>query len=129
MAERVRFQSEIVKRMALFLVRLRAIVIFMNAWFVYLVRCADGSLYTGISTDVGNRLAQHNAKKGARYTRSRTPVVLAYREGPMPESQARKREAEIKGWTKAEKEAFLVSCDASFVTVSKTPPAAIRPRR
>lgn len=83
----------------------------MSAWFVYLVRCADGSLYTGISTDVDGRIAQHNAKKGARYTRSRTPVVLVHAEGPMSESIARKREAEIKGWGKKEKEAFLVSCD------------------
>lgn len=79
----------------------------MKNWFVYLVRCADMSLYTGISTDVDRRILQHNAKKGAAYTRSRGPVELVYQEGPFTESKARKREAEIKTWTKQKKEQHI----------------------
>ena len=49
-------------------------------YFVYLLRCADGTLYTGCTNDLDRRLAAHNAGKGAKYTRSRRPVVLVYRE-------------------------------------------------
>jgi putative endonuclease len=79
----------------------------MSEWSVYILRCADTSLYTGISTDVRRRIAQHNTKKGAAYTRSRTPVTLIWEQGGLTESEARKKEAEIKTWTKADKEAFL----------------------
>ena len=50
------------------------------SWWVYLLRCADGSLYTGITTDVERRTAQHNTGTGAKYTRSRGPVVPVFRE-------------------------------------------------
>ena len=50
-------------------------------WWVYILRCADGSLYTGIAKDADRRLVQHNAGKASRYTRSRLPVTLEYREG------------------------------------------------
>ena len=67
-----------------------------NSWFVYMLRCADGSLYTGIAVDVERRLAQHNGELagGARYTRPRRPVEVVYREGC--ESEASQREAAIK---------------------------------
>lgn len=78
-------------------------------WFVYMARCRDGSVYTGITTDVEKRLAQHNAGSGAKYTRTRGPVVVAHQEPVANESVARKREAEIKRWTKSAKEAFLLA--------------------
>jgi predicted GIY-YIG superfamily endonuclease len=65
-------------------------------WFVYLVRCADGSLYTGITTDVARRCRQHNAGTASRYTRSRLPVELVYQETHLSQSSALKREAAIK---------------------------------
>lgn len=54
-----------------------------STWFVYMVLCADGSLYTGISNDVSRRLNQHNAGTASRYTRSRLPVELVYQEMPL----------------------------------------------
>ena len=81
----------------------------MPAWHVYIVRCRDGSLYTGISKDVAERVRKHNAGKGAAYTRSRRPVALAWSARAASESAARKREAAIKKWTRAEKTAFLRS--------------------
>ncbi|MCC6563284.1 GIY-YIG nuclease family protein [Candidatus Uhrbacteria bacterium] len=79
----------------------------MPRWHVYILRCRDKSLYTGISTDVEARLQKHNAGKGAAYTRSRKPVVLAWSKACKNESFARKQEAKIKSWTKPEKEMFL----------------------
>lgn len=67
-------------------------------WFVYLVRCADGSLYAGITTDVDRRVEEHNLDdvRGARYTRGRRPVVLVYAESTASRSAATRREREIK---------------------------------
>ncbi len=60
-------------------------------YFVYLLRCADGTLYTGCTNDLDRRLAAHNAGKGAKYTRSRRPVVLVYREQAADRSAAPSR--------------------------------------
>jgi putative endonuclease len=79
----------------------------MSKWYVYILRCRDNSLYTGISTDVEARLEKHNAGKGAAYTRSRVPVTLVWFKACKTESAARKREALMKRWSKAQKEAFL----------------------
>lgn len=79
----------------------------INKWSVYILRCRDKSLYTGISTNVEKRLEVHNQGKGAAYTRSRLPVLLVCQETGLSESAARKREAEIKRWTKKEKEEFI----------------------
>jgi predicted GIY-YIG superfamily endonuclease len=68
----------------------------MTAWSVYIVRCADGTLYTGISTDVAARIAAHNRGSGAKYTRSRMPVELIYQERAPDRGAAQKREHEIK---------------------------------
>jgi putative endonuclease len=67
-------------------------------WYVYILRCADDTLYTGITTDVERRLAEHNAgtTSGARYTRSRGPVELLYVESAVDRSRAASREAQIK---------------------------------
>lgn len=64
--------------------------------FVYIVRCADGSYYTGWTTDVPRRVAEHNAGRGARYTRQHGPVELVYSEAQPSRSAAMKREDEIK---------------------------------
>lgn len=78
-----------------------------NTWKLYILRCRDGSLYTGISTDVQKRLAAHNSGKGAKYTRSRKPVELAYQEECIDHSHALRREIEIKALTKEEKERLI----------------------
>lgn len=67
-----------------------------RGWLVYVVRCADHTLYTGITTDAEKRVAEHNAGRGARYTRSRTPVVLVYVEAAGDRGAALRRENEIK---------------------------------
>ncbi|MCK5360861.1 MAG: GIY-YIG nuclease family protein [Gammaproteobacteria bacterium] len=65
-------------------------------WYVYIVRCSDDSLYTGISTDVEARIAKHNKGMGAKYTRSRGPVDLVYTESLSEKGDALRREMEIK---------------------------------
>ncbi len=66
------------------------------SWCCYLLRCADDTLYCGITNDLEKRLATHNEGAGAKYTRSRLPVVLIYREACEDRSQASRREREIK---------------------------------
>ena len=78
-------------------------------WFVYLMRCADQSLYTGITKDLSRRLQQHNAGTASRYTRSRLPVVLSYQEPVMSQSQALKRELAIKALSRQQKESLIKS--------------------
>jgi putative endonuclease len=69
-----------------------------TAWCVYMLRCADGTLYTGITTDIARRIAEHNGESGlgARYTRSRRPVQLVYVEAAANRAGAARREAAIK---------------------------------
>jgi len=74
-----------------------------NTWKLYVLRCRDGSLYTGITTDVEKRITAHNAGKGAKYTRSRKPVQLVYYEECTDHSAALKREIEIKALSRDEK--------------------------
>lgn len=77
-------------------------------WRVYMLRCADGSLYTGITTQLERRLHEHNhSPKGARYTRHRRPVELVYTEHHPSRSAASKREANLKKLSRREKEALL----------------------
>lgn len=71
--------------------------------FVYIVRCADGALYTGWTTDVTRRVAQHNTGRGARYTRTRRPVALVYCEEVPDRSTAMRREHAIKKLDRAHK--------------------------
>ena len=71
--------------------------------YVYILRCADDTLYTGWTTDLGKRLNTHNSKKGAKYTRSRTPVTLFYCEEFETKSEALKREAQIKKLPRSKK--------------------------
>lgn len=74
------------------------------SWYVYMVRCRDNSLYTGSTNDLSRRIQVHNSGKGAKYTKSRLPVTLAYREECPDKSTALKRECKIKRLTKAKKE-------------------------
>ena len=73
------------------------------SWYVYIVRCRDESLYTGITTDIARRIKEHNSKKGAFYTQNKTPVELVYQEILPGQSAARKREAAIKKLTRKDK--------------------------
>lgn len=80
------------------------------AWhYFYLARCSDGSLYAGTCVDVKAREAKHNDGKGAKYTRSRRPVVMVYIERKRTLSNARKREAAVKKLTREQKEALVRS--------------------
>ncbi len=76
-------------------------------WFVYMVRCADASLYVGHTQDLERRVATHNAGKGADYTAKRRPVQLAYCEPYDSQSAAVAREHQLKKWSAAKKEALL----------------------
>jgi putative endonuclease len=75
--------------------------------FIYIVRCADGTLYTGWTTDVERRVDQHNAGRGARYTRMRRPVALVYREEAPDRSTAMRREVAIKKLDRERKERLV----------------------
>jgi len=76
-------------------------------WRVYLLRCAGGSLYAGITKDVAARVLAHEAGKGAKYTRSHLPVSLVWSSAAMTEGEARRAEAAIKRLSKAEKEGMV----------------------
>ena len=78
-----------------------------KTWYLYILRCKDGTLYTGITTDTDRRLEEHNSGKGAKYTRGRGPVEMVYREMCPDHSAALKRELEIKGLTRQEKENLI----------------------
>ncbi len=78
-------------------------------WFVYMARCADNSLYTGVTVDITRRINEHNGlKKGARYTRTRQPVSLVYQECVATRSLASKREIVLKRLRRAEKEGLIM---------------------
>jgi putative endonuclease len=76
-------------------------------WVFYILRCKDNSLYSGITTNLGKRLAEHNSSKGAKYTASRLPVILVHSENCRDASEARRREALIKSWPKSKKEQLV----------------------
>jgi predicted GIY-YIG superfamily endonuclease len=79
----------------------------VRGWWVYMVRCADRSLYTGVTTDVTRRVRQHNAGTASKYTRSRLPVRLAYREKATGRGAALQREAAIKHLSREDKEHLI----------------------
>lgn len=81
-----------------------------TGWYVYMLYCDDGSLYTGITTDLTRRLAEHNDNKlGARYTRARRPVRLAWFEQCQSRSHASVREAEIKKLDRRQKTELITT--------------------
>lgn len=89
----------------------------MNGWVVYILRCGDGTLYTGVTNDFARRLRAHRLGRASKYTRSRLPVAPVYLERQSSHGAALKREAVIKRLTRAEKLALaaehLNSCDGT----------------
>jgi putative endonuclease len=81
-------------------------------WVTYMVRCSDGTLYTGVTNDIEKRVKTHNAGKGAKYTRSRLPVTLVYMETHSDRSTAQRAEAGLKGLKRAEKIEMIGDDDA-----------------
>lgn len=80
----------------------------MKKWYVYILECSDGTLYTGITTDVNRRLNQHNSGKGAKYTRARLPVKLVALSEAGDRSEASKEEYRIKQLTRKEKIEYIL---------------------
>ena len=78
-----------------------------QSWYLYILRCGDGTFYTGITTDVEKRLEVHRSGKGAKYTRGRAPLKLVYRENCGSHSDALKRELAVKALTRQEKELLI----------------------
>ena len=85
-------------------------------WYVYMLRCGDGSLYTGSTNDLPRRLTAHQSGKGAKYTRSRPPVELAYWEEAEDKSAALRREAAIKRLRRPQKEALIAEREKKAMT-------------
>lgn len=83
-------------------------------WYLYILRCGDGTLYTGITTDVSRRLEAHRQGVGAKYTRGRGPLELVYQETCGSHSQALKRELEVKGLSRMEKERMICCAKEQF---------------
>ena len=79
------------------------------SWFCYILRCADDTLYCGISNDIEKRLAAHNLGSGAKYTRTRTPVTLVYSEPCADRSAASKRELAIKKLSREKKLSLIAT--------------------
>ena len=90
------------------------------SWQVYIIRCSDDSLYTGISNDVERRWQQHVDQRGAKYFRGRTPVELVYLEGADDRSSASRREAAIKRLRRPDKELLIVSAINELKTATKS---------
>ena len=84
----------------------------MSGWWVYILRCGDGTLYTGCTNDLPRRLQAHQSGRGAKYTRSRLPVELVYQESCPDKSAALRREIALKKLTKAQKEALCAGWTA-----------------
>ncbi len=84
----------------------------MKNWLVYILRCRDDTLYTGITNDLENRLQAHNEKRGARYTRARVPVTLVYQEEASSRSLACRREAAIKKLTRRKKLELIANSES-----------------
>jgi len=80
-----------------------------SMWYVYILRCADSSLYTGSTNDLNARVKIHNEGKGAKYTRGRLPVKLLYAEKQLDRSSAMRREREIKKYPRREKIVLVYS--------------------
>lgn len=85
------------------------------SWYVYMLRCGDGSLYTGVTDSVERRLSTHRSGKGAKYTRGRGPLELAYAEEVPDRSAALRREYQIKGLSRAEKERLIRDGQKAFL--------------
>ena len=82
-------------------------------WYLYILRCKDNTLYTGITTDVARRLEAHRSGKGAKYTRGRAPLELVYQQACGTHSDALKRELEIKAMSRKQKEEMIAAAPIS----------------
>lgn len=91
------------------------------AWFLYIVKCSDNTLYTGVTNDVSRRLARHNSGVASRYTRSRLPVELVYHERCSGRSGALKKEHAIKLLSRREKELYIKTKSTMRVSRRKSP--------
>jgi putative endonuclease len=81
-----------------------------SLWYVYMLHCSDGTLYTGVTTDLERRLREHNrGPRGARYTRARRPVTLAYHEVAASRAAACRREWELRQLSRGQKQALVSS--------------------
>jgi len=89
-------------------------------WYVYILCCKDGTLYTGSTTDICRRLKEHNSSKGGSYTRIRHPVKLIHKEIYLNRSDAQSRETQIKRWTKKKKLALVSHNKALLKKLSKS---------
>ena len=78
-------------------------------YYVYILRCADGTLYTGSTSDLPAREATHNAGRGAKYTAGRRPVRIVYSEEHESRSAAQSREYQLKTWPRARKDALIAA--------------------
>jgi len=92
-----------------------------QGWFVYMLLCADGTLYTGVATDVQRRLREHNgdARLAARYTRSRRPLTLVYSEPASDRAAACRREAQIKRLSRLAKQRLIATAGGDIPAVTK----------
>lgn len=88
-------------------------------WFVYILECADKTLYTGCTNNVGKRVLRHNEGHGAKYTKHRLPVTLEYFEQCDDHSTALKREAQIKNWSRKKKEQLIKDRGATLSVARK----------
>jgi putative endonuclease len=95
------------------------------SWWCYILRCADGTLYTGISNDLDKRIAAHNAGTASKYTRVRLPVTPVYHEASENRSEASKREAQIKHLTREQKISLINGAHKPAASLRKT----VKPRR
>lgn len=86
-------------------------------WYVYIIKCKGGSLYTGITNNLQRRVDEHRKGKGGRYTRSFGAIDIVYREKQPAKAAALKREAQIKGWPRKKKMA-LIKGDAEITVIS-----------
>ena len=80
-------------------------------WYLYILRCADNTLYTGITVDVKKRLEAHEAGRGAKYTRGRGPLTVVYTERCGSHSEALKRERTVKAMKREQKERMILNCE------------------
>jgi predicted GIY-YIG superfamily endonuclease len=83
-----------------------------GGWYLYILKCCDGTFYTGITNNLARRIEQHNDGNASRYTRSRTPVILIYKEACKNKSSALKKECRIKALTRIEKEEYIGAKEA-----------------
>jgi predicted GIY-YIG superfamily endonuclease len=98
----------------------------MERFFTYLLRCSDGSLYAGSTSDLQAQVGRHNAGLAATWTKARLPVELVYFEEFSTKDQALSRERQWKGWTYAKKEALIAGDVAQLKTLSKRRAASAR---